>query len=59
MRQVEGLVDKETWYPPHSEELLEEHFFRFWASNAHRFPSQVGRILSRGYLVVSWGSNPV
>ena len=28
MGQVEGLVDKETWYPPHSEELLEEHFFK-------------------------------
>jgi hypothetical protein len=75
---VEGLVDKQTHYPPHAEELLEapappqpaarvpraalpprggttdlsarprqEHFFRFWASNAHRFPSEVRALRPR------------
>lgn len=38
--EVEGLVDHVTWYPPHAERLLEEHFMEFYMSNWHRCAGQ-------------------
>ena len=35
---IEGLVDKDTHYPPHAAKLLEEHFYHYYVSSAARFP---------------------
>lgn len=49
--EVEGLVDKDTHYPPHAAKLLEEHFYHFYVSNAEHFPAGIE------YVPVMWISH--
>ena len=49
--EIEGLVDKDTHYPPHAAKLLEEHFYHFYVSNAERFPAGIE------YVPVMWISH--
>jgi hypothetical protein len=48
---IEGLVDKDTHYPPHAAKLLEEHFYHFYVSNAAQFPAGIE------YVPVMWISH--
>ena len=48
---MKGLVEHETFYPPHAERLLEEHFYEFFVSNVHRFP------VSISYVPIMWISH--
>ena len=49
--ETEGLVWKDTHYPPHASMLLEEHFYRFYVANAAKFPARIQ------YVPVMWISH--
>jgi hypothetical protein len=49
--EIEGLVAKDTHYPPHAAKLLEEHFYHFYVANAARFPAEIE------YVPVMWISH--